>query len=138
MRISVLLLFVTACSSVSIYAPGMEEGIEAAMDAGLHVRVGDEHSLMSLEERPSLKASGHAYDRHGCKRSSYVGSDAKGDLRAVVIAHEIGHMMGLNHVNDPRNLMNPKVTEDFGFLTSEQRKISKRTRAFMKTCELIQ
>lgn len=53
-------------------------------------------------------------DRHGCRRTVEAPNEP------IVLAHEIGHALGLDHVDDPANLMHPYVGRDTVELTHEQ------------------
>lgn len=102
------------------------EAADSARDAFLG-KLGDAEGDSAAEARD-------AYDTHGCTRQAYVRTGA----RPAVVAHELGHMMGLEHVDDPRNLMHPDAPTDHVGLTSEQRRTSKRARAVITACEAIQ
>lgn len=137
MRRSLLaVLLLVGCSSVGVYAPGFEYGVEAAIDAGLPVKVSqDPDAVLQVRARDTLKGlDGHAYDRLGCMRRAYAKTGEIGPL----IAHEIGHLLGLNHVDGDRNLMNATVGPDNVEVTSEQRKRAKQARGVLKACEVIQ
>lgn len=130
----ILAALLAGCASIPVHAPTLEPGVNAAIDAGLHVKHGDEDAPLRVTARPGLKFGGHAYDTHGCTRQAYVRTGA----RPAIVAHELGHMMGLEHVDDPRNLMHPDAPTDHVGLTSEQRRTSKRARAVITACEAIQ
>lgn len=58
---------------------------------------------LDIHESPGLYR-GRNLIRHGCRRASWASPDAE------VIAHEIAHALGLDHVNDTANLMAPSGT----------------------------
>lgn len=50
---------------------------------------------------------------------SVVAIEGSANTTGFVLAHEAGHYLGLSHVNDSTNLMNPSVPNG-GSLTSSQ------------------
>lgn len=50
---------------------------------------------------------------------SVIAIESSPDITGLVMAHEAGHYLGLGHVNDATNLMNPSVPND-GLLTGSQ------------------
>ena len=128
-----------ACSTVPVYAPGLSAGVEAAIDVGLPVHVGaEEDALITVRERETLKYGGHAYDTHGCKRRAYVRSSWNPETKAVVTAHELGHALGLAHVDDVTNLMYPTAPNRHGPLTSKQRRTARRESIVLQACGVLQ
>ena len=67
----------------------------------------------------SVEWSEHAQttDRRGCRRA------VESPREPVMLAHEMGHALGLEHVSDPANLMNRFVGPDTTELTDAQRDI---------------
>ncbi len=56
---------------------------------------------------------------------SVVAIESSPNITGLVLAHEAAHYLGLNHVNDSTNLMNPSVPND-GRLTNNQGNIMKK------------
>jgi hypothetical protein len=101
----------------------------------------DASEILGLQLEPSTRSSGSvtldihespgAYRgrnliRHGCRRASWASPNA------VVIAHELAHALGLDHVHDRRNLMAP--TASGTALTAEQRATMEREAWRLSAC----
>lgn len=99
-------------------------GIECAPTDDLHgsVRV----TIQPLSEPGVL---GEGRDEPMCKPWMWIASDAP--LGAW--AHELAHTLGLNHVDDPDNLMTGGVVESLTLTTAQRRKVSRRA-DFVVTC----
>jgi Matrixin len=58
---------------------------------------------------PVIFTSRAAPDEYGAYEGSaiYISTAVEGDARTIVVAHELGHAIGLVHVSDRPSVMNP-------------------------------
>lgn len=72
--------------------------------------------------------SGEAIDRDGCRRSAWA------EARPGIVAHELGHTLGLAHDSRPRNLMRPRIGRGDVELTAGQRRRMSVDVAVLNAC----
>lgn len=74
--------------------------------------------------------AGEATDRNGCDRTVWS------EPRGVILAHELGHALGLDHDDDPANLMHRYVGRDTIELTPDQEHDLEHELWLLNTCTL--
>lgn len=83
--------------------------------------------LELIPTQDSARYHGRASTTQGCLRTAWA------NTRATSIAHEVGHMLGLAHVQDKGNLMYPEGGED---LTPRQLDRAWDSAALLEACRL--
>lgn len=109
--VAALSLAIAACTpTIPVYAPGLEEGVHVAIDAGLPVYLTDNPAaVIRVTETSRTPPGGHAYHIGLCKRWAEIHPG----MPPEITAHEIGHLLGLEHAG-PGNLMHtPHELDDF-------------------------
>lgn len=102
------LLMLCACSpSLPLSASDWTTAEQAAEILGLPIEPGP---VLSVQWSETAQTT----DRSGCRRS------LESPREPVMLAHELGHALGLEHVEDPANVMHTFVGRDTVSLSDEQ------------------
>jgi hypothetical protein len=134
-------LAIAACLSMACATSVPVRAVSELPRAEVSALLADAGDILGLQLEETSRASGSitldihespgAYRgrnliRQGCRRASWASPDAE------VIAHEIAHALGLDHVDDRHNLMAPSGS---GLdLTSEQHATMEREAWRLSAC----
>jgi hypothetical protein len=133
---ALLLLLSGGCQSVPAFAIGeaAADGVMLAAEIGLPVYPSDDHEaeiiVVSVDDLAigDRVVNGYAGARYTCRRFVLVNPDAS----PYTTAHEIGHVLGLNHTDDLRNLMHSSAEN--GALTDKQMRKTERVAGRLASC----
>jgi hypothetical protein len=118
--LALALAMTTGCSErlgVRIHAEHDAEAllVDASEILGVWLEPGDGPIVLELVDVASGEPAGRVLVNRSCLRV------IRASYSAAVVAHEVGHVLGLEHVDDPRNVMAVYTDDESLGLTQEQR-----------------
>lgn len=122
---------VCACATIPIHTDADTELVgTAAARLGLEPEyLAEAQGAIEVEIVPKRHYHhGEAVDRKGCRRKVVSTADT------AVLAHELGHALGLGHVDSPDNVMTPHAGDDADRLTAAQRRGMAASLALLRAC----
>lgn len=108
MRTALAMALASCTPALPLSASDWTTAERAAELLGLPIEPGP---VLSVEWSETAQTT----DRRGCRRA------VESPREPVMLAHEVGHALGLEHDPDPANLMHAFVGRDTTELTDEQR-----------------
>lgn len=131
---------ICACDTVPIHLTGIQdrdvvtEAIEAHLNLGIEF-VPYQYGAVTLDLRDEgitrddgTPVEGRAYDGRVCRRQAWSTRKPK------VIAHEVGHTLGLDHADDEHNLMARAAAASDGLVTDDQHATLRREVGVLRFC----
>lgn len=115
------LLLVACAPALPLDAPDWTTAQEAASILGIPIEPGH---VVTITLSPVAQTT----DRKGCRRSLETPNDAP------LMAHELGHVLGLDHVLDPANVMHAYVGRDTTQVTDHQHETMSATIERLARC----